>query len=289
MILIYGGSGYIGKHIVKELEKNNLEFVLSSKRIYNYTDIESDIELFNPEFIISAAGYSTPTTIDHYESHKEELILTNTTGNLILADLTSKYKIHLTLILSGCIYQYKDYSDFNYYKLKFTEESTPNFSGSFYSKNRIQTEELLSNYDHICILRLRLPISNDMNKKSLISKIVNYRTIINIPNSMTVLEDLIPFIPIVMEKKLTGKFNLVNFGIITHSQILDMYIKYINPNYKYTIISEEIQNLKVLAPRSNCHLSNQKISQYMYIPHINNSIERIFIGWKKSLQKYNLN
>lgn len=289
MILIYGWSGYIGRHIIKELEKKNLEFVLSSNRIYNYIDVESDIELYNPKFIISAAGYSTPTTIDFYESNKEELILTNTTGNLILADLTSKYNIHLTLIMSGCIYNYKNYDDVGYYKFKYDEKDTPNFDKSFYSKNRIQTEELLSNYDHICILRLRMPISNDLHHKSLITKIIKYSTVINIPNSMTVLEDLIPFIHIVMEKKLTGKFNLVNFGIITHSQILDMYIKYINPNYKYAIITEKEQSNKVLVARSNCHLSNKKISQYMYIPHINNSIEMIFIGWKKSLQKYNLN
>jgi dTDP-4-dehydrorhamnose reductase len=289
MILIYGGRGYIGNHIVKELEKNKLEFVLSSKRIYNYTDIENDIKLYKPEFIVSAAGYSTPNTIDHYESHKEELILTNTTGNLILADLTSKYNIHLTLIMSGCIYQYKDYSDFNYYKLKFTENSIPNFDKSVYSKNRIQTEELLSNYNHICILRLRMPISNNLHPKSLITKIINYSTIINIPNSMTVLEDLIPFITIAINKKLNGIFNLVNTGVITHSEILDMYIKYINPNYKYTIISEEEQSKKVLVARSNCHLSNKKISKYIYVPNINESIEKIFIDWNQSLQKYHLN
>ena len=289
MILIYGGRGYIGNHIVKELEKNNLEFVLSSNRIYNYTDIENDIKLYKPEFIVSAAGYSTPNTIDHYESHKEELILTNTTGNLILADLTSKYNIHLTLIMSGCIYQYKDYSDFNYYKLKFTENSIPNFSGSFYSKNRIETEQLLSNYDHICVLRLRMPISNNLHPKSLITKIIKYSTIINIPNSMTVLDDLIKFIPIVLEKNLTGTFNLTNSGVITHSEILDMYIKYINPNYKYTIISEEEESKKVLVARSNCHLSNGKISKFIYIPNIHNSIENIFKDWNKSLQKYHLN
>ncbi len=291
MILIYGGNGYIGKHIVKELKKNTetqLEFKLSSNRIYNYNDVLNDIKFYRPKFIISAAGYSTPTTIDHYEHHKEELILTNTIGNLILADLTSKYNIHLILIMSGCIYQYNNYNDIGYFKFKFNEESIPNFSGSFYSKNRIETEQLLSNYKHICILRLRLPISNDMNKKSLITKIVNYRSVIDIPNSMSVLEDLTPFIPIVLEKKLTGIFNLVNSGIISHPQILNMYKLYINPKYKYTIISEEEQDKKLLAKRSNCNLDNNKISQYMYIPSISESIEYIFKDMNKDLQKYNL-
>lgn len=288
MILVYGGTGFIGKHIVKELKKNNLEFVLSSNRIYNYTDIENDIKLYKPKYIISAAGYSTKSTIDHYESHKEELILTNTTGNLILADLTSKYKIHLTLIMSGCIYNYKNYDDIGYFKFKYTEKDIPNFSGSFYSKNRIETEQLLSNYRHICVLRLRMPISNDLHPKSLIPKIIKYSTVINIPNSMSVLEDLVKFIPIVLKKNLTGTFNLVNSSVITHSQILEMYIYYINPYYKYTIISEEQQSTKVLVPRSNCHLSNDKISQHMYVPNIHNSIEKIFRKWNKDLQKYNL-
>jgi dTDP-4-dehydrorhamnose reductase len=191
--------------------------------------------------------------------------------------------------MSGCIYNYKNYDDFSYYKFKYNEKDIPNFNKSFYSKNRIQTEELLSNYDHICILRLRMPISDDLHPKSLITKIIKYSTVINIPNSMTVLEDLIPFIHIVLEKKLTGIFNLVNTGIITHSQILDMYKFYINTKYKYTIISEEQQSKKVLAPRSNCHLSNNKISQYMYVPNIKESIENIFKNWNKRLQKYHLN
>lgn len=286
MILIYGGNGFIGKHIIKELKKNNLVFSLSSKRIYNYSDIENDIKLYNPKFIISSAGYSTPNTIDHYEKNKSKLILTNTTGNLILADLSLKYKIHLTIIMSGCIYQYNQYNNAYYQANKFTERSTPNFYGSFYSKNRIETENILLSYKHICILRLRMPISKDMNKKSLITKIINYRNVIDIPNSMSVLEDLLPFIPIILKKNLTGIFNLVNTGIITHPQILEMYKTYINPKYTYKIISEKEQNKKLLAYRSNCHLSNIKLSKHMKIPEIKNSIESIFKEWNLDLEKY---
>ena len=246
--------------------------MLSSNRIYNYNDVLDDIKLYKPKFIISTAGYSTPNTIDYYESHKEELILTNTTGNLILADLASKHEIHLTLIMSGCIYTYKD----NDYTKQYNEEDIPNFSGSFYSKNRIETEQLISNYNHICILRLRMPISNDFHYKSLITKIIKYKTVINIPNSMSILEDLIPFIITVLEKNLTGIFNLVNTNTITHPEILDMYKKYINPKYEYTIITEEEQDHKLLAKRSNCYLNNDKISQYMNIPDIYESIENIF-------------
>lgn len=287
MILIYGGNGFIGKYIISELKKNNIKYAVSSNRIYKYNDIENDIKYYKPTHIISAAGYSTPTNIDFYEQNAENLILTNTTGNLILADITKKYRIHLTIIMSGCIYTYSNnqyYDDKNIYY----ENDIPNFYGSTYSANRIFTEYFLSYYNNICILRLRMPISNNMDSKSLITKIVNYTTVINIPNSMSVLEDVMQFIPIIIDKNLTGIFNLVNNGIITHPEILDLYKSYVNPKYKYTIISEEQQNKKLSALRSNCHISNDKVSQYIKIPHIKTSITNIFIQMKKIVDKYNL-
>ena len=285
MILIYGGSGFIGKYIVSELNKHNLLYKLSSKRTYKYDDILDDINQYKPTHIISAAGFSTPTNIDYYEYNVENLILTNTTGNLILADITKRYNIHLTLLMSGCIFTYT--SD-DYYNNIYYEEDIPNFYGNTYSANRIATEYFLMYYPNICILRVKMPISDDMDMKSLITKIVNHRTVINIPNSMSVLSDVIPFIHTVINQNLVGIFNLVNNGIITHPEILNLYKLYVNPNYKYIIISEEEQNEKLYALRSNCHISNSKVSQYIKIPHIKESITNIFIEMKRVVDKYNL-
>jgi hypothetical protein len=105
---------------------------------------------------------------------------------------------------------------------------------------------------------------------------------------MTVLEDLMPFIHTIINKNLVGVYNLVNNGIITHPEILDLYKLYVNPYYKYTIISEEEQNKKLYALRSNCHISNSKVSQYIKIPHIKQSLTNIFIQMKKVIDKYNL-
>lgn len=285
MILIYGGTGFIGKYIVSELNKHNLLYKLSSKRTYKYDDILDDINQYKPTHIISAAGFSTPTNIDYYEYNVENLILTNTTGNLILADLSKLYNIHLTLFMSGSIYTY---TNDDYYNNIYYEEDIPNFYGNTYSANRIATEYLLMYYPNICILRIRMPISDDMDMKSLITKIINYRTVINIPNSMSVLSDVIPFIYTAINQNLVGIFNLVNNGIITHPEILDLYKLYVNPNYKYIIISEEEQNEKLYALRSNCHISNSKVSQYIKIPHIKESITNIFNEMKRVVDKYNL-
>jgi hypothetical protein len=187
--------------------------------------------------------------------------------------------------MSGCIYKYT--SD-DYYNNIYYEHDIPNFYGSTYSANRIATEYFLTYYSNICVLRLRMPISNNMDAKSLITKIINYRTVINIPNSMSVLEDVMSFIRIIINQNLVGVYNLVNNGIITHPEILDLYKLYVNPYYKYTIISEEDQNKKLYALRSNCRISNNKVSQYIKMPHIKKSITNIFIEMKKVIDKYNL-
>jgi hypothetical protein len=45
----------------------------------------------------------------------------------------------------------------------------------------------------------------------------------NIPNSMTILDDLLPVSVIMSERKLTGVFNFTNPDAISHNEILDLY------------------------------------------------------------------
>jgi hypothetical protein len=45
----------------------------------------------------------------------------------------------------------------------------------------------------------------------------------NIPNSMTILDDLLPVSIVMAERKLTGVFNFTNPGAISHNEILDLY------------------------------------------------------------------
>jgi nucleoside-diphosphate-sugar epimerase len=256
MIVIYGSSGFIGSHIVKELIKNGIPFLCSKTRIHDYVSIKKELLLYNPTNVINAAGFATPNNIDFYEENvenKSNLTLVNTAGNIILANLCESLNIHFITIMSGCIYD-STCTEYSTKYRTFIDKDKPNFFGSLYSKNRILTEELLSVYNNICIIRIRMPISSYMHPKSLINKLLSYRKITNLPNSITVLDDCIPRLINIIKKKRTGTINLVNSGSITNSYICYLYKKFVNRRYKFSVVSlEEIENDNSdKAKRSNC-------------------------------------
>ncbi len=289
MIIIYGSTGFIGSHIVKELIKNGISFLCSKTRIHDYTNVRKELLLYKPTNVINSAGFATPNNIDFYEENvenKSNLILANTAGNIILANLCKEFDIHYITIMSGCIYNSKQ-TEYNAKHMQYTtkfkefkEKDEPNFSGSLYSKNRILTEELLSVYDNICIVRIRMPISSFMHPKSLINKLLSYREITNLPNSITVLDDCIPRIIDILKENKIGTVNLVNSGSITNAYICYLYKKIVNRRHRFSVVSlEEIENKNIdKAKRSNCVLIPS--TSLGEIPYITTSIINIFKKFK---------
>jgi hypothetical protein len=115
-------------------------------------------------------------------------------------------------------------------------------------------EELLRYYDNMCVLRVRMPISDDLSPRNMITKIAKYERIVNIPNSMTVLTDLLPVSLIMSERRLVGIYNFTNPGTISHNELLDLYKHYIDPEFTYTNFTVEEQAKILKAGRSNNEL-----------------------------------
>jgi 3,5-epimerase/4-reductase len=100
-------------------------------------------------------------------------------------------------------------------------------------------------------IRIRMPITNENSPRNFITKITKYEKICSIPNSMTVLDELLPImIKYALEYK-TGTINLTNPGTITHNEILEMYKEIIDPEFSWTNFSIEEQNQILSSKRSN--------------------------------------
>lgn len=184
----------------------------------------------------------------------------------------------------------------------FTEEDAPNFFGSFYSKTKAGVQpvyflyyQFLNEYSNSLILRLRMPISDDLNPRNFITKITKYQKVVNIPNSMSVLTELLPVSISMSERKLTvliyilqGVYNFTNPGVISHNQILDLYQKYIDPSFKYTNFTLEEQDKILKAKRSNNELDTTKLVKAnpdFNIHPIEEAIVGVFERMKVNLNK----
>jgi len=261
---------------------------LGDARLQNRETLAKELDDIKPTHVLNAAGITGRPNIDWCETHKPETIRTNVIGTLNLADLCYERDIHCTVYATGCIFEYDDKHTLGS-GIGFTEEDTPNFAGSFYSQTKGYMEPMLKCYPNVLILRVRMPVSDDLFHRNFVTKIVKYEKVVNIPNSMTILAEMLPASLAMAEKGLTGVYNFTNPGVISHNEVLDLYKKYIDPTYTYQNFTVEEQANVIVAARSNNELDTTKLMRDMpdgiVINEIHVAYELCFQRMKKNLEE----
>ena len=283
--LLFGKNGWIGGKLTALLKESGATFYLADSRTQNRESVIAEIEKYKPTHILNAAGVTGRPNVDWCEDHRQETIRTNVIGCLTMADLCEQYGIHHTLYATGCIFEYDDEHTIG--GKGFTEEDSPNFHGSYYSHTKAMVEELLKEYKMTCTLRVRMPISDDLASRNFLTKIIKYEKVVNVPNSMTTLTDMLPVSLKMAEKKLCGIYNFCNPGAISHNECLDLYKKHIDPDYTYQNFSLEEQAQILKAGRSNNTLDHTKLVASvpeMEIPEIHVAVENCFKRMRVNLE-----
>jgi len=204
------------------------------------------------------AGITGRPNVDWCESHKREVVQTNVLGTLNLIDIAHSRRIHVTNFATGCIYSYD--AEHPIGGPGFTEKDIANFRGSYYSNTKAVVEELIQQYDNVLQLRLRMPIDDDLlNPRNFIYKIANYEKVVDVPNSMTVLNELVPIAIDGALRKLTGIYNFTNPGVISHNEVLQLYRDYCDSKFTWKNFTLEEQSKILAAPRSNNMLDSEKL------------------------------
>jgi 3,5-epimerase/4-reductase len=280
--LLYGHQGWIGGQFAKLLEKSNIDFVKGQSRV---EDAEPEIQSVNPTHVIAFTGRTHGkigdkeyTTIDYLEQPSKliENVRDNLFAPITLANLSTKYNFHFTYLGTGCIFESTPAQP------TFDESSTPNFFGSSYSIVKGYTDQLMHQYSDTTLnVRIRMPITSDLNPRNFIAKILKYDKICSMPNSMTVLPELLPILLDMICSKLTGTINLTNPGTITHNEILEMYRDIIDPAFKWKNFTVDEQNAILAAGRSNNELDTTLLeSMYPEVMSIHASIRKVIENMK---------
>ena len=260
VFLVYGRTGWIGGKIGKLLTERGHEWSYGDARLEDRRAVIDDIERTKCTHIINAAGVTGRPNVDWCEDHKIETIRSNVIGALTLCDVAHQRGIHVTNFATGCIYTYDDEHTIG--GKPFTEEDVPNFFGSFYSETKSYMEMMIRQYPNVLQCRLRMPIDADLeNPRNFIKKIANYAKVVNIPNSMTVLEEFVPMAIDGALRGLTGSYNWTNPGAISHNEVLELYRDYVRPDFKWENFTEEEQAKVLKAPRSNNTLCDKKLRE----------------------------
>ncbi len=244
-ILIFGG-GFFGDKIKEELACD-----ISERKIYSFSDAEDEIKRFNPGIIINCIG-RIGRNVDDCELDKDKALAANAFLPLILAEAALRNNIKLIHISSGCIYHF-DYS----VDKPISEEKPPDFFGLFYSRTKIYSElalDALSRKYPILIVRPRVPLDDAPGPKNLLEKLINYRKVIDIPNSVTYMPDFLKALKHLITKEACGIYNVVNKGALRYPELLDIYRRF-KPEFKYEVIDYKQLNLV----RTNLILSTDKL------------------------------
>jgi nucleoside-diphosphate-sugar epimerase len=310
VVLIFGGNGWIGSKVVKLLEDSgaNIIVIKSKCRADDATAIQSEIcEIFvkgrEVTHIMSFIGRTHGTfegevcpTIDYLE--KPGKLVENINDNLFspitLAEIAKRNKMHFTYLGTGCIFDYDDKHLMGNPDgvSGFTESDKPNFFGSSYSIVKGFTDRLMHQlYDKTALnVRIRMPITDEISPRNFITKIINYAKnakICSIPNSMTVLNEMLPIMINLALEKRVGTLNLTNPGTISHNEILEMYKAIVDPSITWQNFSIEEQNQILASKRSNNCLDTTYLEthQELIMNPIKLAVTNVLIQYAETVSK----
>lgn len=282
--LVWGVRGWIGGQFKTVLESKGWTVLDARCRADDREAVRSEIERGQPTHIVSLIGRTHGegfTTIDYLEQKGKllENMTDNMYGPLVLASVAKEKGLHMMYMGTGCIFEYDTNHAEGALEAGFSETDKPNFFGSSYSTVKGFTDRLMAEEysDTVLNVRIRMPISAADGPRNFISKIISYTNICSIPNSMTVLDDILPLLADCMERSVKGTLNAVNPGVIDHNTILIWYKELQNPQHTWTEISNTVLvDTCVKSARSNNALDTTRIQTlFPSIPTIGDSVYKI--------------
>lgn len=265
MILLLGGTGYVGTAFRQRLSQDAIAFRSVSRTECDYTDDDTLSRLIadtRPDFLINAAGYTGKPNVDACELHKSECL----DGNAVLPGTLLKVCEAASLpwgqVSSGCIYTGSRPDGTG-----FTEADPPNFSFrtnncSWYSGTKALGEEVLADAESTYIWRLRIPFDHQDSPRNYLSKLVRYERLLQAENSISHLDEFVSACLACWQKRVPfGTYNVTNTGSVTTKRVTELIQKHLLPDKKVDFFESEAEFMQTAAktPRSNCVMDNSKL------------------------------
>ncbi|MFA6307480.1 MAG: sugar nucleotide-binding protein [Patescibacteria group bacterium] len=275
MKILIIGEGYLVTRCAETWEKDN-QVILSDKKIKTIQDVEKLINEHNPDVLLSAAGIVGRPNVDWCETHPMETINGNTVLPIIIAEACRNKKTYMLHMSTGCAFYGKSPHDG-----PWTEEDYGNPT-VVYTKSKFAADLALSALPNVGIARVRMLLDSKPHPANLLDKLSKYEKIIDVENSITIVDDMIDIFYQLLEKKAEGIFHVTNPGSIKHKEIIALYKKYVDPDHKNEWIKEdELVRLGLVDKKRS---SNILIS--LNLPKYNIQMRPIKEATEETIKKY---
>ncbi len=291
MIVLLGGTGYIGRQFAAELRQQGLDFVAPTRSQVDYTRFGVLLEFLRrtkPEFLINAAGYTGKPNVDACEKNRADTLQGNVLFAATVAHVCATLGLPWGHVSSGCIFTGAKVEaegravverDLTQPRLQsllrenraafhgFTEQDEPNFTFrrppcSFYSGTKALGEEAIRDVGQSYIWRLRIPFDQLDDPRNYLSKLQNYPKVYDNVNSLSHRADFVAACLELWRRRAPfGLYNVTNPGFVTSRQVVEMIQKTLQPKraFAYWADDEEFYRTAAQTPRSNCILDAAKL------------------------------
>lgn len=234
------------------------EAIMPGTKIYTKEDMSKLLDEHNPDVVFNAAGVTGRPNVDWCEDHQKETIEGNTILPIVVALACQERGVYLLHVGSGCIY----YGDSPHPDKKWRENDHGN-SSAVYSRAKWAADLVLSTLPNVGIGRIRMPIDWKPGTRNLIDKLSKYPKIIDVENSVTIVDDMIDVFYKLLEKKAEGIYHVTNPGILKHRELITLYNELVDPSHTNEWISNEDLVKQGLATkgRSNNFLASENLEK----------------------------
>lgn len=251
MSVVVFGRGFLGQRLAASIDGAALDAADITDRVA----VSAALSRHGATAVINAAGKTGRPNVDWCESHPVETWRANVVGALNVAEACREAGAYLLHLGSGCVFYGPSPSPGGW-----REDDFANPKG-YYSRTKYAADLALSPLANTAVVRLRMPIDGAPSPRNLITKLAGYRSVIDVENSVTVVDDLVDVVRGLVARRAEGVFHATNPGTMRHRELIALYRELVDPSHACEFIDEEALKSRglVTATRSNCVLTSPRL------------------------------
>jgi len=254
MSILVFGNGWIGNKFIERYP----EARLSTVKTLVPEELGQALDSEEPEAVLNCVGKTGKPNVDWCETHHIETAASNVAFPILLAQACAERNIHMTHLGSGCVF-YGESPEPGGWR----ENDYPN-PVAYYSKTKAAADLVLGPMPNVAVVRFRLPMDSAPSPKNTVTKLAGHPKVIDVSNSVTVMDDLLDAFRQIMEKRATGIFHAVNPQPLAYRDLMKWYEEIVDPDHRNEWITEDQLVGQGLASkkRSTNILANTRLAEF---------------------------